>query len=323
MGPCLPDGRLSGLKRLKMWSFRNLKKLGRYAQSAANLTLSCKIHAAKATTALAQEAAEVMVQDQKVFKFLKATRVLSLCAASVLMACGPALAQGGQTEVAKTTPSLPPPQAPVQPVQPAAPAPKAAAANPQWQTNLGQPPQPPQETDAQIVTKVNDYFNKLTDLQGTFIQTDPDTRQKAGRFYFQRPGKIRFDYAPPSKLRIISDGRNLSIEDRDMNTSERYPLDVTPFRLLLSETVDLANDAKILGVEQGPDTVVLTVEDKNGDSSGRIRLLFNRADMTLREWIITDAQGLDTRIQVSDLEQNKKVAENFFLISAFTLDHDR
>jgi outer membrane lipoprotein-sorting protein len=268
-------------------------------------------------SALAQEAAEIMVQDQKIFKFFKATSVLSLCAASVLMTYVPAFAQGGQTEVAKTTPSLPPPQAPAQPVQPAVPAPKAAAASPQWQTNVGQPPQ---ESEAQIVTKVSDYFNKLTDLQGTFIQTDPDSRQKAGRFYFQRPGKIRFDYALPSKLRIISDGRSLSIEDRDMNTSERYPLDVTPFRLLLSETVDLANDAKILGVEQGPEMVVVTVEDKNGDSSGRIRLLFNRADMTLKEWIITDAQGLDTRIQVSDLEQNKKVAENFFMISAFGLN---
>jgi outer membrane lipoprotein-sorting protein len=284
-----------------------------------------QIHAAQATTALAQEAAEIMVQDQKIFKILKATRVLSLCAASALIAAAyaPALAQGGQTEVTKTTPSSPPPQAPAQAVQPAAPAPKAAAAGPQWQTNLAQPPQSPQETDAQLVIKVNDYFNKLTDLQGTFIQTDPDSRQKAGRFYFQRPGKIRFDYALPSKLRIISDGRNLSIEDRDMNTSERYPLDVTPFRLLLSETVDLANDAKILGVEQGPDIIVLTAEDKSGDSSGRIRLLFNKADMSLKEWIITDAQGLDTRIQVSDLEQNKKVAENFFLISAFGLDRDR
>jgi hypothetical protein len=43
----------------------------------------------------------------------------------------------------------------------------------------------------------------------------------------------------------------------------------------------------------------------------------------LKEWIITDAQGLDTRIEVSDLEQNKKVAENFFIISAFSMDRDR
>jgi outer membrane lipoprotein-sorting protein len=173
-----------------------------------------------------------------------------------------------------------------------------------------------QETDAEVIAKVNDYFNKLNDLQGTFLQTDPDGRQKKGRFYFQRPGKVRFDYIQPASLRIISDGRTLAIEDLSANTRETYPLDVTPFKLLLSEKVDLAVDAKILGVEQGPELTVLTVEDKNGDSPGRIRLFFNKADTSLKEWIITDAQGSDTRIEVSEVEQNKKVAENLFIIHA-------
>ena len=199
-----------------------------------------------------------------------------------------------------------------------------------WQTNLakpqGAPPAaaaPAEESDQEIVAKVNDYFNKLTDLQGSFVQTDPDNKLKRGKFYFQRPGKARFDYTSPSSLRVISDGRNLVIEDRDMNTSERYPLDVTPFKLLLSDTVDLAKDAHILGAEQGPDTIIITVEEKDSPGSGRIRLFFNKADMSLKEWIITDAQGLDTRIEISDLEQNKKVAENFFIISPFGLDRDR
>jgi outer membrane lipoprotein-sorting protein len=248
-----------------------------------------------------------------------------------------AFGQGGQTEVSKTTPSNPPPaQAPAAQTLPSQPAPAVAAkptspvgSGPSWQTGTSQPPQgaqavpPAIENDAEVVKKVNDYFNKLTDLQGIFLQTDPDGRQKKGRFYFQRPGKVRFDYTQPASLRIVSDGRYLAIEDERANTSERYPLDVTPFRLLLSEKVDLATDAKILGVEQGPDVTVLTVEDKASDNSGRIRLFFGTADMGLREWIITDAQGLDTRIQVSDVLPNKKVAENLFIISAFGLDRNR
>ena len=179
------------------------------------------------------------------------------------------------------------------------------------------------------MTKVNAYFNKLIDLQGVFLQTDPDGKQRRGKFYFQRPGKIRFDYAPPSGLRIVSDGRYLAIEDREMNTSEHYPLDVTPFKLLLSETVDLAKDAKIGSIEQGPDAYVLAVEEKTTDnsSSGRIRLFMEKSatgELSLKEWIITDAQGLDTRIEVSALEQNKKMAENFFMISpTLGMDRDR
>ncbi len=274
-----------------------------------------------------------MVHERKALRSFKSARLLKRCAigAAIGACCVPlAFAEGGETEVSKTTPSNPPAVISA----PAAPAAKPVSpigAGATWQTNVAKPQQsapaaaatPVQESDQEVVSEVNDYFNKLTDLQGTFIQTDPDSKQKHGKFYFQRPGKARFDYASPSSLRVISDGRNLVIEDRDMNTSERYPLDVTPFKLLLSDTVDLAKDAQILGVEQGPDAVILTVEEKDGNGSGRIRLFFNKADMSLKEWIITDAQGLDTRIEVSDLEQNKKIAENFFIISPFGLDRDR
>jgi outer membrane lipoprotein-sorting protein len=255
-----------------------------------------------------------------------------------------ALAQGGETEVTKTTPSNPPPvvSAPVPvppaPVAPAhAPAVAAKAASPVggsggsgWGAKTAQPPQSPpqpqpqmpapvlapvQESNPEIIGKVNDYFNKLTNLEGTFVQTDPDNSQKQGRFYFARPGRLRFDYSPPSRLKIISNGYYLAIEDYALNTSDKYPLEMTPFRLLLSETVDLSKDANILGIEQGPDAVVLTVEDKKGDAAGRISLFFDKENMSLKQWIITDAQGLDTRIQVSDLEQNKRVSAELFEFS--------
>jgi outer membrane lipoprotein-sorting protein len=309
-------------------------------KSAANLSLSCKIHAVETVKGYRARGGKLMIKQFKHLHMFPAPQCAILGAVLSVAAFGcmtEAFGEGGQTEVSKTTPSYAPsvqsPAVQTPSAQQAAPAVKPTSpvgSGAQWQTNAAQPSQaapqpaaPLQESEAAVITKVNNYFNKLTDLQGIFTQTDPDNRQKRGRFYFQRPGKIRFDYAPPSGLRIISDGRNLAIEDHDLNTTERYPLDVTPFRLLLSETVDLANDAKILGVEQGPDLIILTAEDKNGDGSGRIRLFFNRADMSLKEWIITDAQGLDTRIEVSNLEQNKKVAENFFIISPFNMDRDR
>ncbi len=275
-----------------------------------------------------------MVQERKVSRFFKNSRLLKRCAAGVLIgACYVpfAFAEGGETSISKTTPSNPPPAvaAPAAPAQkPVSPIGAGAAwqAKPQQSAPVPAPAAEPAvilESDQEVVGKVNAYFNNLTDLQADFIQTDPDSKQRHGKFYFQRPGKARFDYAPPSGLRIISDGRNLVIEDHDMSTSERYPLDVTPFKLLLSDKVDLANDAHVLGVEQGPDMFILTVEEKDANGSGRIRLFFNKADTTLKEWIITDAQGLDTRIEVSNLELNKKVAENYFMISAFGLDRDR
>jgi outer membrane lipoprotein-sorting protein len=256
----------------------------------------------------------------RLFRPYRVTAVALIAAAASAVMTDGSVAQANQTEVKKTVPGNLPPAPPPAP----APAPENApiqqgASNApanSWQTDLAadQTPASP-EAKSKIIADVNNYFNSMTNLQGTFIQTDPDSKQKRGKFYFQRPGKVRFDYGAPSKLRIISNGEYLAIEDHDLNTSDRYPLEMTPFRLLLSPKVDLENDANIISVDQGSDVAVLTVEDKKGDGSGRIRLFFNKPNMSLREWIVTDAQGLSTRIEVSNLETDKQVAANFFEFS--------
>src|SRR6266545_462247 len=89
------------------------------------------------------------------------------------------------------------------------------------------------EEQAKAVERINAYFNNITNLQGSFDQVDSNDKHTGGRFYVQRPGKIRFDYAPPSALRIVADGHFLAIEDSDLKTVEKYPIQSTPFRLLL------------------------------------------------------------------------------------------
>ncbi len=169
------------------------------------------------------------------------------------------------------------------------------------------------EEQTKAVDRINAYFNNIINLQGSFEQVDSTNKQSSGRFYVQRPGKIRFDYAPPSALRIVADGSHLAIEDSDLKTVEKYPIGSTPFKLLLSEAVDLARDSRIVGVESQEGTLAITLEDKSGDAAGSIRLVFeNGAELQLKEWSITDAQNLTTRVTVSDVVPGRKVAADFF-----------
>jgi outer membrane lipoprotein-sorting protein len=169
------------------------------------------------------------------------------------------------------------------------------------------------EEQTKAVTRINAYFNNITNLQGSFEQIDSFNKRSTGRFYVQRPGKIRFDYAPPSGLRIIADGRFLAIEDADLKTVEKYPINSTPFKLLLTEAVDLGRDARIMGVEAQEGSLAIALQDKSGDAAGSIRLLFETgADLQLRQWSITDAQGLTTRVTVNDVVAGRKVAADFF-----------
>ena len=165
----------------------------------------------------------------------------------------------------------------------------------------------------EAVARINGYFNGMTNLQGRFEQIDSSNKRTTGRFYVQRPGKIRFDYAPPSALRIIADGYSLAIEDSDLKTVEKYPIKSTPFRLLLGESVDLGRDARIVGVERQEGELAISLEDKGGNAAGHIKLSFDTADgIELTEWTITDAQGLATRVIVNNVVSGRKVAADFF-----------
>lgn len=165
----------------------------------------------------------------------------------------------------------------------------------------------------QAVQQINAYFNGIINLQGNFEQVDPNNKRSTGRFYVQRPGKIRFDYAPPSALRIVADGYSLAIEDSDLKTVEKYPIKSTPFRLLLADNVDLGRDARIVGVERQEGGLAISLEDRGGDAAGRIKLSFDsNPGLELKEWQITDAQGLTTRVTVNDIVSGRKKSDIFF-----------
>ncbi len=166
-----------------------------------------------------------------------------------------------------------------------------------------------------LVQTVSDYFAALQNLKGAFVQTGADNKRMKGKFFVKRPGRFRFDYALPSKQIIVSDGEYLAIQDLDLNNEDRVALDQTPFRLLLRNDVDLLRDAKITEVQQADDLIVLGMEDKSPDTPGRIKLfLATKPTMELKEWVTTDAQGLDTRIELSELVKTDDLDGNLFKI---------
>lgn len=171
------------------------------------------------------------------------------------------------------------------------------------------------EKQTELVKRVSGYFADLKGLKGAFLQTGADKKKLKGKFFVKRPGKFRFDYALPSKQIIISDGEYLAIQDLDLNNEDRVALDQTPFRLLLRKDVDLLRDARILEVQQADDLIVLGLQDKSPDTPGKIKIfLATKPTLELKEWVTSDAQGLDTRVEVSELVKADELDANLFKI---------
>lgn len=169
----------------------------------------------------------------------------------------------------------------------------------------------------ELVHKVSSYFSDISTLQGNFVQTSADNKRMKGKFYVKRPGRFRFDYARPSRQIVVSDGQYLAIQDLDLNNEDRVALDETPFRLLLRSDVDLVRDARIMEVQESEDLLVVGLVDKNPDTPGQIKLfLSTKPGLELKEWVTKDAQGLDTRVQVSDLSKSGEIDASLFKIQS-------
>jgi len=181
----------------------------------------------------------------------------------------------------------------------------------------------PIETDpAVIVKRANAYFNGMNTLVADFVQSGADNRSVGGKLYLQRPGKLRFEYAHPSPLEIIADGTSLAIRNRKLNTQDVYFINQTPLKFLLKSNLDLAKDLRILNVSADPETTSIRAEDKTTlGGASRITLIFNTADFTLSRWVVTDPQGNDTRVQLSELDLRQRLDRSLFVINTERFDN--
>jgi outer membrane lipoprotein-sorting protein len=163
--------------------------------------------------------------------------------------------------------------------------------------------------------KVSSYLSSLQTLVGNFVQVGPDGSKTKGDFYIQKPGKVRFEYEPPSPIAIIADGSSLAVRDRKLATQDIYPLSQTPLRYLLSDRIDLLKDTNVVSVTADDIFISITIEEKQAlIGTSRLMLMVGAKDGQLKQWTVTDPQGYDTTVAVYNLDSSKKVDPNLFKI---------
>ncbi len=163
------------------------------------------------------------------------------------------------------------------------------------------------------VDRVSAYLKATKTMRGDFRQFNPDGSVSDGKFYLKRPGRIRFEYAAPSNMTLLSDGTWVMLNDRELETVDRYPLRKTPLNLLLKRRVNLLKDADIVDVyENGEKLSVVATEDE-GDAQGDITLVFSLADFELIYWVVVDPQGSITTVQLGNVEKGVKLDPELFI----------
>ena len=167
--------------------------------------------------------------------------------------------------------------------------------------------------DRAVVQRAQTYLQGLTSAQGTFVETGPGGQRREGRFYLQRPGKMRFEYTNPAGLLVVSDGYNVKRYDPRLNNFQQVPLGRTPLSTFLARYVRLDQGVRIGRVTRMQSgAFAITARDANRANDGQVVLAFAGDPIRLHEWTISDAQGSRTRTQLTSLQPASGLAASLF-----------
>ncbi len=167
------------------------------------------------------------------------------------------------------------------------------------------------------LAEVSAYLNGLQTAQGGFTQINPDGTISTGTIYIKRPGRVRFEYAPPERALVVAGGGQVAIFDPRSNTGpDRYPLNQTPLNIILERNVDLTRARMVTGHTSDGTTTTITAQDPAHPEYGNIQLVFTADPIELRQWIVTDSAGEQTTVILNDLATGGNIGNILFNIQA-------
>jgi outer membrane lipoprotein-sorting protein len=171
------------------------------------------------------------------------------------------------------------------------------------------------------LSEISGYLNQLQTAQGGFTQINVDGTLSTGTIYIKRPGRIRFEYAPPDSSMVIAGGGQVAVFDPRSNTGpDRYPLNQTPLSIILAANVDLDRADMVTGHTSDGTTTTVTAQDPDNPDYGSIQMVFTADPVELRQWIVTDNTASETTVILNDLVSGGQIGDRLFNITAEMAD---
>jgi outer membrane lipoprotein-sorting protein len=194
----------------------------------------------------------------------------------------------------------------------------AALCLPLFLAGAGQPAPPrliefSAEQQAEL-SKVNAYLNAIHTLKSNFVQLGPEGQLVQGVLFIEKPGRMRFEYQPPSPLLIVATGGRLYVRNAKLNTVSNYSLSASPLGILLDDQVNLMRNSAILGVEQSGDSLTVRARTSDNRSQSNIALVFSWPNVELRQWIVKDNQGGLTTVALTGVQSGIALDESLFAV---------
>ena len=169
--------------------------------------------------------------------------------------------------------------------------------------------------EQQMIANINAHNSAIRTMVGRFLQIDTNGGRTEGTFFLERPNKIAFRYAPPSRDEIVSIGNGFYVLNRRDETYYAYPQDSIPLRQFLGDTINLL-DANVIDVSTSDGYISITVIDETIAGTVQVSLVFDTDTLDLVQWSLVEPSGAELTFSLYDVEKDREIPRSYFSIPA-------
>ena len=165
--------------------------------------------------------------------------------------------------------------------------------------------------------KVSNFFKLLKSMEADFIQVSPSGNISNGKIYLDLPGKLRIDYEKPNNILITCKGFWLTIQNRNLKTTNNIPLESSPFSILIKKKLNFDNKFLSTNVKNISGVISLKITSLENNKAEGLILEFSEKPFSLKKWIIKDTFGQITTVLIQKAKYNNKLSHLLFFPDNF------
>lgn len=178
--------------------------------------------------------------------------------------------------------------------------------------------------NARVLEQAQNYLNKIRTMKAAFTQVAPNGQISNGTLYIKRAGKMRWEYAPPTPIIMVTRGTFLRYYDHELEQVSDIPIAGTIASYLAKDNINFAsNEIKVLEAVSDSGVQVVRITSSKSPDEGEISFIFSEKPYKLKNILTKDSKGLETTIALQNAEYNLKLNDELFEILDPNIDLDK
>lgn len=169
--------------------------------------------------------------------------------------------------------------------------------------------------DQILLKRIQNYLNKIGSLKADFAETNAEGKTQHGVFFLSRPGKLRWQYHPPTPILLIINGTHASYYDYELDQMSHMTLDSSLLSVLTRRKIDLTgSDLQVEHLTNIAGMIRLKLSYKGHPEHGKMTLIFQESPFMLQSLEFTDEIGNTSWIALQNILMNINLQKDLFIM---------